>query len=178
MNSEEIAIAQTNPPAVPDPTLPAGNAVPFTTAHFKGPYTESQYDYRYVNETGHDVLPTSTGTGVKVRIHGGLSELHVYWTVERMFETPELPKLETTDSNLVPIRQEFTPASMYQSANGPIYRVSGVNRYKMLTAKLAVDPVAGTGATPDPVYYVAATPELFDSFDIYYVSADFTRELV
>ncbi len=111
----------------------------FTVDHLsQGFYGSYLIDSHYANRTGLDVLPIGQVDGVNVvtKTQNATTEKVVFWTCERVNAHPLLPALLTSDPNEIPIVQEILFANCLQMLNNQtVWKVSGVNKYKLLQAK-------------------------------------------
>jgi hypothetical protein len=134
----------------------------------EGPYQQYGIDSRYVNTTGLDVLPVGQigVPGIVVRSQQPTSEKWVWWTCERLNAMPLLPALTTSDDNEVPISQEILFCNVLPCmGGGEVWRVSGVNKYKLRIAKTATSiyPVGTTPAENAPAVSRFYGPDNFST---------------
>lgn len=167
-----VAEPEIGDPANPAPIVPEA----FTIDHLQnGAYSQYLIDTKYATDTGLRVIPKaasgadSSVQNSVVRIHRGLTEKEVAWTVERQNDLPDIPQLSTNDPNEIPIRQEITFANKLQMLNGnKVYRSSGVNYYRLIKPKMA-----------DSKYPIGTTPaEVSPSSANYYGPANFRGDII
>lgn len=156
-------------PDGPEPDLPPQAAEVFTVNHLtQGMYHEARLDTRYLTLTGLNVLACGQAEeeNVVIRTSNAVTEKHLFWTFERENAPPLLPALTTSDPNEVPIGQELLFANVLPGLNGQqVWRVSGVNKYKLRKAKNAQSryPIGTTPAEIAPAATRYYGPEQFST---------------
>ncbi len=125
--------------AVPDPTSPVTDAVNLSD---NAPYDSYVIESTYIYDAGVVQLP-GTGVGpngknsVFPRVHGGMAQLEVTWSVTRRVLSPIIPRFPSPNSNFVGLKSTCTPViDIGADGEGPIYTVSGHYKYGVVNPDL------------------------------------------